>query len=76
MKRSSDDTPAVPIDAEMRPNLFTRSLEVFTGGFIDTFGITHPEPKDKKRAAYFIVGALVVSIVFIIAVFLFIARRL
>ncbi|WP_263359930.1 hypothetical protein [Acidicapsa ligni] len=62
-----------PID---KPGRLTLLLEWLARGFIDTFGITHPKPREEKRAAYFIVSVLILGLGLIAFVFFVVVRRM
>ena len=42
-------------------------IEALAAAFINTFGITQPTDKTRRQAAWFIIGMLVLVVVFLIA---------
>ncbi len=45
-----------------------RLLEAFAAGFINTFGITQPTEAERRRAAWFILAVLVLTLFVVAAV--------
>ena len=45
-----------------------RLLEILAAAFINTFGITQPTEATRRRAAWFIFGMLVLTVVLVAAV--------
>lgn len=43
-------------------------LEAFASAFINTFGITQPTDAGRRRAAWFILGMLILTVLLVIAV--------
>ena len=43
-------------------------LEAFATAFLNTFGITQPTEKQRRRAAWFILGMLIVTLSLVVAV--------
>jgi len=45
-----------------------RLLEALTSAFINTFGITQPTEKTRRRASWFILSLLVVALIVVCAI--------
>lgn len=53
-----------------------RLTDIVSEGFIWSVGITRPKPGQQRRAAFFITGTLVLTLLMTVALFLFILHRM
>jgi hypothetical protein len=51
-------------------------LEALATAFINTFGITQPTDKTRRRAAWFIMGLMTLTLILVVAVGMFLLRIL